>query len=148
VEAVLQEEQQSPGVFSLTVEALQRLNRTTRRVENVLPYFELRMAAELGFAPLIHKEEVEELRADGGYLAFDNGSITGARAGSQSSAGSRKALRAFAIFASADADTVQRMSLDQRTLSEVEHLVESYMKYHLEESYPDRSRKVIDQMTM
>ncbi len=146
IDAVLQEEEQSPSMFNLTVDTLQRLNFSTQRLENLLPFFELRLAAELGFAPLIQKEEVETLDTDGGFLAFDSGAISSSRGGPFSEAGSRKALRAFAVYASADADIILKMVVDDRTRTEVEHLVEAYMKYHLEESYPSRSRKVITQM--
>ncbi len=146
IDAVLQEEQQSPGMFKLTVETLQRLNFSTQRIDNLLPFFELRLAAELGFAPLIRRDEVEGLTNNGGYLAFDSGTISSSRIGAYSQSGSRKALRAFAIYASADADIILKMAIDERTRSEVEQLVDAYLRYHLEESYPSRSRKVIDQM--
>jgi len=59
---------------------------------------------------------------------------------------SRAALRAFAVFALADLDTAGRLRLDGPTRTEVEALVDAYLRYHTEDAFPERVRRVADQM--
>lgn len=148
VGAVLQEEESSPGLFNLTLQTLQQLSTATRRFENLLPFFELKLAVELGFAPLIDREEVEQVSDAGGSLSLDGGVISPGRNLPTSLNASRKALRSFAVYAAADAATALRMSVDTRTQSEVHTLVEAFMKYHLEEAYPTRGERVFRQIAL
>ena len=59
---------------------------------------------------------------------------------------SRTALRAFAIFARADLDTVMRMRLPPDIRRETTVLIEDFLRYHVEDAYPSRSDKIISQL--
>ncbi len=61
--------------------------------------------------------------------------------------GSRQALRAFAVLAAAEPETVLRMKLDERTRRDVDSLIEAFMRYHLEDAYSLRGKRVIDQIS-
>ncbi len=148
VGAVLQEEETNPGLFNLTLNTLQQLSVATRRFENLLPFFELKLAADLGFAPLIDREEVEQIGDAGGSISLDRGVIGPDRNLPSTMNASRTALRSFAVYAAADAETALRMSVDARTQSEVHALVEAFMKYHLEEAYPTRGERVFRQIAL
>lgn len=147
VRALTEDEEDNPLLFTLLVQALLRLNGATERAANVLPHFQLRLAAVLGFSPDIQREAVLALPDEGGVLALDTGAVlplsaapkAGVRAG-------RQALRAFAVFARADLDTAMRMSLTGALRDEVHRLVDAYLRYHVEEAYPDRVRKVVGQL--
>ncbi len=148
VAAVTHEEERNPGLFNLTLQALQRLSISTSQTENIVPFFELRLAAELGFAPLIDRTRVADIGESGGFLALDQGSVSSDRDGAHPVHGTRRALRAFAILAKANIEDALRMQLDGGTRREVEELIHSFMLYHLEESYPTRSKRVIGQIAL
>lgn len=145
--AVVQEEERNPGLFNLALQTLQRLSLATRNTENLSSHFELKLAAELGFAPLIDRESVDSIGDEGGFLALDRGVISDAREGAHALRGSRKALRAFAILAVADTETAVRMKIDERTRRDVDALVEAFMRYHLEDAYSVRGKRVIGQIS-
>lgn len=147
-QALTEDEEPNALLFNVLVQSLLALDGAAEREENVLPYFQLRLAAVLGFSPDIRREEVQALGDEGGFLALDSGAITppatvpkaGVRA-------SRAALRAFAIFARADLATILRMTLADDLRAEVEHLVDAYLRYHAEGAYPHRVSKVAGQMS-
>jgi len=146
VDAMMEEEDRHPEVFALTVQALRRLNRTEARAANLWPYVQLRMARLLGIAPAIDRASVEAVEEEG-LLSRANGGVYPADAAPEApQRASRAALRAYAVFARADLDTVMRMELTPEVRREVETLVRDFLRYHVEEAYPDRSQEVIAQL--
>jgi DNA repair protein RecO (recombination protein O) len=146
VDALTEEEDPQPDVFGLTVRALRRLDRTEARAANLWPYVQLRLAGLLGIAPSIDRANVEAVdeegllsRGDGGVYPADATPEAPLRA-------SRAALRAYAVFARADLDTVMRMELKPPVRREVETLVRDFLRYHVEDAYPNRSQAVIAQL--
>ncbi len=147
VNALMEEEQQHPQVFNLLVEVLGRLDEADVHAINLLPYFQMRLATVLGFAPDIDREMVEHLPDEGGVLTLDTGAILLPDATPRAARrAARTALRAFAILARADLDTVMRMRLDADTRREVNALVEDFLRYHVEDAHPSRSDKIIGQL--
>ncbi len=147
VYALMQEQEPNPQVFNLLLAVLGRLDEAGAHTANLLPYFQMRLAAVLGFAPDLDRAAVERLPEEGGLLALDDGSVlppgAAPRAGRRAT---RTALRAYAIFARADLDAVMRMHLTPEVRSEVNGLVEAFMRFHLEEAYPSRSDRVYSQL--
>lgn len=148
VYALLQEEEENPTVFNLLVEVLERLNRTGTRLENLFHFFQLRLATVLGFAPHIDRETVERIPDGGGVIALDTGTVLPSPPGDSTPVrrGSRKALRAFAVFARTDLETAMRMRVDDRTMIELSRLIEDFLRYHVEEAYPTRTARIVGQM--
>ncbi len=146
IDALLEEEEPQPQVFGLAVRALRRLNRTEARAANLWPYVQLRFARLLGIAPAIDRANVEAVDTEG-LLSRANGGVYPADAAPEAPRrASRAALRAYAVFAQADLDTVMRMELVPDVRREVEVLVRDFLRYHVEEAYPDRSQEVIAQL--
>lgn len=147
VDALLEEEDPNPEVFSLIVRALRRLNTTTARAANLWPYVQLQLAHALGMAPSVERENVEAVSGEKGLLSLENGGVypEGAAPAVPRRA-SRAALRAYATCAKADLDTVMRLEMSPIVRREVEGLVRDFLRYHFEESYPDRSQSVISQI--
>jgi DNA repair protein RecO (recombination protein O) len=146
IDALTEEEDPQPEVCALTVRALRRLDRTEARAANLWPYVQLRLAELLGIAPSIDRANVEAVdeegllsRGDGGVYPADATPEAPLRA-------SRAALRAYAVFARADLDTVMRMELEPAVRREVETLVRDFLRYHVEDAYPERSQQVIAQL--
>jgi DNA repair protein RecO (recombination protein O) len=147
VRVLSHDEEQNVLLFTLLVQALLRLDGAGERVGNVWPYFQLRLAAILGFSPDIDREAVLALGDDGGVLALDTGAVLPTPAGPKSGVrASRAALRAFAIFARADLDDVMRLTLDTDLRAEVNRLVDAFLRYHVEDAYPHRVSKVVAQL--
>lgn len=147
VNALMQEEEPSPMLFNLLLQALHALDAAEERAANVLPYFQLRMARALGFAPAIEREAVQELPPEGGLLLLSSGAVAvGTPQASAFRRASRAALRAFAICARADLDVVMRMRLEPEVRQELDALTEDFLRHHVQEAYPVRSSKVIGQM--
>lgn len=148
VYALLHEEEANPAVFNLLLSMLRCLDEAEARATNLLPYFQLRLAAALGFAPAIERTSVEALSEEGGLLNLERGAVlpTHEAAGRAGLRASRTALRAFAILARADLDAVMRMRLSIEARAEVDALVEAYLRYHLQGAYPGRGSRVTGQL--
>lgn len=147
VQALLQVEEQNEQVFALLVDSLGRLNEAEAGVENLWLFFQIQLASILGFQPLIDKSEVESVTEAEGYLELESGGIYPyIPPGRQVRKASRKALRAFAILARSDMETVMRMFLEPAVLNELITLVDGYLRFHVEDALPSRSSKVIAQL--
>lgn len=146
VRAMLHEGDRHPMVLKLLVESLSWLNHADERVTNALPWFQLRLATLLGFAPHVEKDDLNALADRGGYLLLESGGVAPSTQGADSLKASRAALRAFAVFARTELDTAGRMDLDHQCRSEVEALVDAYLRHHAEGNYPERVRKVAAQL--
>ncbi len=151
----VEEGEAHPLVLDLVVRTLGALDASDGHVANAVPWFQLRLAALLGFAPDVQREDVLALGDDGGRLLLQSGTVLAASAEVSESglvasgdgvAASRAALRAFAILARADLDTALRMRLAPDVRHEVEGLVEAYVRTHMETSFPERVRGVTDQL--
>ncbi len=146
--ALLEDEDPQPAVFDLARQALRRLDTAGQRPSNIWPYFQLRLAARLGFAPAVQREAVEQVTGADGRIDLTSGAVHAAN--DTTSAAQRRvtraALRAYAIFARADLDTVMRMHLEQPLRREVERLVDAYMRYQFEAAYPTTCSEVISQL--
>ncbi|ARA94729.1 MAG: DNA repair protein RecO [Bacteroidetes bacterium] len=147
VQALLQPEEQNPLVFNLLLDTLRHLDAASERPGNLLPHFQLKLGTVLGFAPDIDRARVEAVGEEGGVLALESGAILPLEeAPPAARRASRAALRAFAICARADAATVLRMRATPEVGRELDRLVADYLRFHLEEAYPDRSSRVIEQL--
>lgn len=146
VRAMLEEGDSQPLVLKLVVETLAWLNHADERVANALPWFQLRLASMLGFAPTIQRDDLDTLKENGGFLLLDSGGVLAAGGERNTVKASRAALRAFAIFARTELETAGRMDLDIGCRHEVEGLVDAYLSHHIEGRYPDRVRKVSGQI--
>lgn len=146
VRAMLHEGDSQPMVLKLLVQALTWLNHAEDRITNTLPWFQLRLATLLGFAPDVQKHDLDNIDEDGGFLLLGSGGTATSTTGVDSMKASRAALRAFAIFARTELDTAGRMNLDDGCRREVETLVDAYLRHHIEGTYPDRVRTVAAQL--
>ena len=145
--ALLQEGQSNPPAFELQVDALRMINTAAERVDNVWPFFAMRLAGILGLSPSFSKAEVQRLPADGGWLRLDTGELeVGRPVGSPGIRASRSGLRAFAICTRATPEVVMQMVMEPTVLAEVNHLVESFLQYHVEDAFPHRTARVLGQM--
>jgi DNA repair protein RecO (recombination protein O) len=125
---------------------LGRLNSADEHAANLLPYFQLRLAMVLGFTPDIDRDLVKALPEEGGVLSLDDGAVLPLHAQRTGRRASRTALRAYAVFARADLDTIMRMRLEPAVRHEIHALIEAFMHYHTEDAYPARSDKVHGQL--
>ena len=145
--ALLQEEEEHPDVFSLTLQVLHALDQAPNRLGNLWPFFQMQLAAMLGFAPAFDREQVEAITGGEGRLALDSGMILPSESAYRpSSKASRSVLRAFSILARADIETILRMELTPERLRAVGRLVTEYVRYHMEDAYPDQSDSVLRQL--
>lgn len=143
VYALTEEEDPQPSLSNLLAGSLHALDAADAHAANVLPYFQLRLAGVLGFAPAFEKHDVEALPEAGGVLTLGSGDLY--PAGEAPAAGrqaSRAALRAFAVFARADLADVMRMRVSPAHRREVQALTDDYLRYHVQDAFPDRSAKV------
>lgn len=166
VDALMETEDAQPEVFALLVHALRRLNAREARVTNVWPYVQLQLAQILGVAPAVKRDRVEAVTGDEGLLSLVDGGVYPDRSRDQAPDGgrdqaldggrdatpeeprraSRAALRAYAVCARADLDTVMRLEMSPSVRREVEELVRDFLRYQFDNAYPDRSRSVIAQI--
>jgi DNA repair protein RecO (recombination protein O) len=145
-QAVVQEDERNPGLFDLLVQVLTRLNEGGEPACWLWPYFQLRLAHVLGFAPSFEREAVRTLAAEGGVLLLESGSIAPqGTPQSRSRHASRSALRSFAICARANLDAVLALPPDEAVLAEVDGLIEAYLQEHLG-ACPTRAARVMSQI--
>ncbi len=163
VDALMETEDAQPEVFALLVRALRRLNAREPRAANLWPYVQLQLAQILGVAPAVERERVEAVTDEGGLLSLVDGGVypdsgrdlapdsnrdrSGRNAAPEESRhASRAALRAYAVCARADLDTVMRLEMTPPVRQEVDALVRDFLRYQFDDAYPDRSRSVIAQI--
>ncbi|PSQ80723.1 MAG: DNA repair protein RecO [Bacteroidetes bacterium QS_8_68_15] len=140
-----EEEDAQPSLFDLLAASLRALDAASERPANVLPYFQLRLAGVLGFAPAFEKTDVQALTGEGGVLSLESGQLfpEGQAPETTRKRVSRAALRAFAVFARASLDDVMRMRLPAAVRREVQSLADDYLRYHVgPDAFPDRSAEV------
>ncbi len=151
----VEEGEEHPLALDLVVQTLEALDASDGHVANAVPWFQLRLAALLGFAPDVQREDVLALDDDGGRLLLQSGTVlassaevseSGLLASGDGVVASRAALRAFAILARTDLETALRMRLDPEVRREAEGLVEAYARTHFETTFPERVRGVTDQL--
>ncbi|HRR08360.1 MAG TPA: DNA repair protein RecO [Rhodothermales bacterium] len=148
VDAVSETEAINIPLFTLLLEALATLNDVTYHADNILFYFELRLAVLFGVAPHIKKTTVEEVGEEGGWFLLEQGSVLPAHIQIQGVAkrASRAALRALATLALAPLETLLRFALDPQTRNEVRQLIDAYLTHHFEGLHRSRTRDVLAQM--
>ena len=151
--ALVEEGEAHPLALDLVVRTLGHVDAAEANAANAVPWFQLRLAALLGFAPDVRREDVAAVGADGGRLLLQSGAVAGLgpdEAGlvgpSDGVRASRAALRAFAVLARTDIETAGRMRLDAETRRETEALVDAFLRVHTEATYPERVRGVADQL--
>lgn len=132
--------------FDLVLDVLTRLEEADDRWANLLPYFQLRLSATLGFAPALDREDVRGIGSAGGFLTLTDGSVSESKPAEPSAPASRSAIRAIGVIVHAKLDTVMRMDLENSVLLEVVDLVETYLRYHVEGFRPSRSKAVFDRI--
>ena len=141
--ALMHQEEANPGVYVLLASVLSALDATDERIGNLWPYFQLRLAAALGFGPAFDADEVRALEADTARLDLQTGRIGTGIPGRE---GSRRALRAFAVLSRARLGDVLSMRVDPPLMREVESLTAAYVTYHVEAAYPNRAASVVAQL--
>jgi DNA repair protein RecO (recombination protein O) len=147
VDALVQDEDPQPTVFDLALRALRHLDQSDKRIANIWPFVQLRMASALGVAPAVQRDAVEAVTESHGWLSLNNGSVHPLDAEPRNALrASRSALRAYAICARAPLPTVGRMRMHLPVQREMEQMVEAYMQHHFEEAYPTRGRDVLAQL--
>lgn len=151
--ALVEEGEAHPLALDLVARTLTFLDAAETHVANAVPWFQLRLASLLGFAPDVQREDVVALGDGGGRLLLESGTVVpdgadrdGLVADADGVRASRAALRAFAVFARTDLETAGRMRLDTETRHEVEGLVDAFLRVHTESTYPERVRHVSDQL--
>lgn len=144
--ALLEEGEPHPLALEAVVRTLTYLDVAEERLANALPWFQLKLAALLGFSPDLHREELDALPEAGGVLLLESGTVRTEHDGSKAIGASRQALRSFAIFARADLETAGRLRLDPEVRHETEALVDAYLRVHTEDGMPDRVRRVAGEL--
>ncbi len=145
-QALMHDEEANPTAFNLLIQTLATLNEAEARMQNLYPYYQMRMSHLLGFAPAFERADVKALDEKGGILTLGRGTIHNRGAGMSGMPASRGALRAFAILCRADLETVMRMHLSPQMYNEVNVLTETYLRHHIEGLPPSRSSQVLAQM--
>lgn len=145
-DALLGDESPQPAIFELLVRVLHQLDAETERPRTLWPFFQLRLAEALGVAPAIRRERVEAIETTG-WLSLTDGGVYPAEARpSAAQKAPRAALRAYAVLARAPLHTALRMHMTPAVRRTVQELVNAYLRYHFDDSIPDRCRTVLAQL--
>ena len=137
----------SPETFHLLVKVLRTLNDPSVDAELLKLYFQLRFTDLLGFAPAFSRDSVVQLDDSGGYLLLEDGTIQSTEDHELPAVhASKRVLRAFAILHRADLDVILHMQLTTKQRRELSVLITCFMRYHVQDTYPLRGEKVIDQL--
>lgn len=146
VDALMQSDQALPPVLDLLLEVFDVLDAVEDRAANAWPWFALHLASLLGLSPRLDRPSLERIPDQGGWLGLESGTVSGDRGPGEASRASRAALRAFGVSARADLDAAMRMRLDPPVRHELEHLVDAYMRYHVEDAWPERAARVFGRL--
>lgn len=147
--ALLESDEPHPEIFGLLAGCLTALENAPGRTSNIWPFFQLRMATSLGFGPAFNGDAVKAMKAERGVLNLKKGEISEHSEESYFPfPASRLALRAFAVLSRAQLADIVRMELSAAIFTEVNNMVTAYLKFHLEDAYPNRSSKVFAQLVV
>lgn len=147
VASSLLEEERNEEIFDLLVRVLAALNEVRSHIENILPFFQLKLAVSLGFGPGFSRESVAALPASGGVVSMDSGEVVpGITMVPFGKNASREAIRAFAICARAEMGPALAQDLPPPVRHELDALIEAYFRHHVGNSYPSRSSRVLGQL--
>ena len=145
--ALLQTDEPHPEIFSLLAGSLSALENAPSRTGNIWPFYQLRLATQLGFGPAFEGDVVKSMTGETGVINLKTGEILSESAsGFHPYSATRSALRAFAVLSRAHLSDVVRMELSQSVAGEVNNMVTAYLKFHVEEAYPHRSSRVFAQL--
>ena len=142
---LVEEGEAHPLALDLVVRTLEFLETAGDRAAVAVPWFQLRLAALLGFSPDVRRDDVLAVGDEGGRLVLQTGAVA-SRASGEGVRASRAALRAFAVLARTGLDTVGRMRLTPEVRREVEGLVDAYVRLQTDLTFPERVRSVSDQL--
>jgi len=145
-QVLLPSEEPMPEFFDTFWHVLAQLDAAPRRAWNLLPWFLLRLAGALGFAPQITRAEVEQLGPSGGLFDLQRGRITSTDSLESGKMASRAVLRAFGFLMHTDAQTALRLRLTPTLRRELLSLIETYLQHHVPESFPSRSQRVAERL--
>jgi len=146
VDALMQSDQAVPPVLDLLVQVLDVLDGSDVRAANAWPWFALHLASLLGLSPRVDRASLERIPDEGGWLGLETGSVSGERVDGTVERGSRAALRAFGVSARADLDAAMRMRMDPPVQYELDHLVDAYMRFQVEDAWPQRAARVFGRL--
>ena len=135
------------SLFDAILGVLDRLNSSDGHWQNLLPYVQLRMCASLGFMPMMSKDEIKSLSSAGGFLRLDDGGIEELKPTSAAVPISRRAARSLGVLIFADLNTALQMKVDDKAGREVLDVLESYMRYQIEDFRPSKSQSVYKQLS-
>ena len=145
--SLLQSDEEQPEIFSLLAGSLTSLENAPARTGNIWPFYQLRLATALGFGPAFDGDLIKSMESETGVLNLKTGEIsTHSGEGYFPFNASRSALRAFAVLARAQLSDIVRMELTPQITTEVNNMVTAYLKFHVEDAYPNRSSKVFAQL--
>ncbi len=141
---LFRESEPLPPAFNLLLQTLVQLNAAGERYRNLLLFFQIRIAALLGFEPSIDRSAVEAVPAHGGSLSLADGSIS--QEADEGLPASRNALRAFAIFSRSGIENALRLRLSVEEWLQVAELSDAYLRHHVADSMPRRANDVFSQI--
>ena len=148
VRIATEESQPFDEIYEALEESLIFLNREATRVDNVHNHFQMRLSAVLGFAPMVDKQQLDELGDEvSGWLDLSTGAVSVERPPSSSAyRASRQTLRSFGILSNTSIEVSSRLGLSDAQIAEVSSVVEHYVRFHLERAYPARSGEIHTQL--
>jgi DNA repair protein RecO (recombination protein O) len=146
VDALMQSDQALPPVLDLLVSVLDVLDTASDGAANAWPWFALHLASLLGLSPRVDRASLERIPDDGAWLMLETGSVAAERGTGEALRAGRAALRAFGVSARADLATAMRMRMDAPVRHELERLVDGYMRYHVEDAWPERAARVFGRL--
>ena len=147
--ALLEPDEAHPEIFGLLAGCMTALENAPARTGNIWPFYQLRLATSLGFGPGFDGEKIKAMEAEMGVLNLKKGDISDHTEENYFPFhASRSALRAFAVLARAHLSDIVRMELSPQISIEVNNMVTAYLKFHVEDAYPNRSSKVFAQLAL
>lgn len=152
-------------LFDLTVSLLRRIDASKKNFLNFFFYFEVRLIGLLGFKPSFREcvlsgkritDELEAAQESGAVqpllLIADKGGVAlGREASARGAAGRRISAQAYRIIehlSEAKLDEVENLFLQQTVVGEVSEILDVYLRFHIDDLPPLRSREIFNQMTV
>jgi DNA repair protein RecO (recombination protein O) len=150
VDALMQSDQALPSVLDLLVSVLDVLDTSADTAAdgaaNAWPWFALHLASLLGLSPRVDRASLERIPDGGAWLMLETGTVSEERGTGEALRAGRAALRAFGISVRADLAAAMRMRMDAPVRHELDRLVDGYMRYHVEDAWPERAARVFGRM--
>lgn len=138
VDQMTLENQSHPSIFDLLEQVLEGLSSQANRL--LIPFFEINFLSESGFKPELYQclNCGKKIIAQKNYFSFSSGGLVCGVCQASDQLISNQAIKVLRLFLKNKATIVNKISLENKLIKEIEELTSNYLKYFHQKEFNAR----------